>query len=57
MNLTKSMDMESSSGSQGISTKEVINMMKDTDMERCFSQMAQSIKETGKKAYNAEKVL
>ena len=52
----KNGDMVYSLGLLEIYTKEITNRIRDTDMERCFGQMAVITKETGIRGSSMEKV-
>ena len=53
--LIRNTDLESSFGHLGILTKEIMSMMKERDMEKCFSLMVPHTKENGKEEFKMEK--
>ena len=54
--MIKRMVMENSFGNLAIIIKDIIKMMKDTDMVKCFLQTEQYIKEIGHEDYKVVKV-
>ena len=54
--MIRKMGKECSLGNPEMFIKEIINLMKEMDMVKCFLQMAQFIEAIGKEVFNAGKV-